>query len=258
MRTNTFLEKLSNGEVATGSWLIMGSPVAAEIFAQGDYYDTAVMDMQHGYWHENTLLQGMQIFLNTSTVPIARVVRNEVGYISRALDMGAMGVIIPLVNSREEAEAAVAAMRPPPEGERSLGGSRLLYYGDDAFLAESCRQIACIVMIETKEAVERAEEILSVPGVDCGFVGPGDLAISMGCYPERGPVHEEALRKIVEAGRKAGTPTGILCRSPEEVKHMADLGFQYLPQFGELRALKEAAEENAKAIREALAGHRVK
>ncbi len=253
MRTNTFLEKLSNGEVVTGSWLIMGSPVAAEIFAQGGFYDTAVMDMQHGYWHEHTLLQGLQVFLNTSTIPIARVVRNDVGEISRALDMGAMGIIIPMVNSREEAEAAVAAMRPPPEGERSLGGIRLLYYGDDAFSSESCRQIACIMMIETEEAVERAEEILSVPGVDCGFVGPGDLAISLGCYPERGPVHEEALKKIVEGGRNAGTPMGILCRSPEEVGHMADLGFQYLPQLSEFRAIKEAAEENAKAIKEALA-----
>ncbi|MBI2202115.1 MAG: hypothetical protein HYU43_09290, partial [Armatimonadetes bacterium] len=207
MRTNQALGRLRRGEVVTCFWMNLGSPLLAEMAARWNAFDSILLDAQHGYWTEETLLTALQVIGPTETVPLVRVARNDPALIGRALDAGALGVMVPLVNSVEEAKQAVSAMRYPPAGSRSAGGTRLFYYGEDYYGAANS-EILCMVMIETVEAVSRAVEILSVPGVDMGFIGPGDLAISLGCYPQRGSVHEAAVMKVLEAGNKAGKPVG--------------------------------------------------
>jgi 4-hydroxy-2-oxoheptanedioate aldolase len=161
-------------------------------------------------------------------VPLARIPANDTTIIKQTLDAGAMGVVVPMVCSADEARAAVAACRYPPEGVRSAGGGRWRYaYGAD-WQQRANDEILCIVMIEHQTAVERAEEILSVPGVDACFIGPNDLSWSMGLKGKRNDAHEAALLKVRDAGKKVGTPVGLHCMSPDEVLQRIDQGFQFL------------------------------
>jgi 2-keto-3-deoxy-L-rhamnonate aldolase RhmA len=247
MRRNEALAKLQRDEVVTCFWMALGSPLLAETVARSQLFDTAMLDHQHGYWNEQTLLHALQVVGPTSTIPLVRVTENDFGQIGRALDMGALGVLVPMVNSAEEARAAVTAMRYPPVGTRSVGGSRLAFYGED-YVPAANSEIICMVMIETAEAVGRAEEILAVPGVDLGFIGPGDLALSLGCHPRRGPAHDEACLKVVRAGRNAGKPVGILALSPEEFGRRVEEGFRFVPHTTDSRAI----EKEFRATRAAL------
>ncbi len=242
MKPNPVRDKLKNGESVTCFWATMGLPFLAEAVAHWNFFDCILLDAQHGYWTNATLLNSFQVIDRSSAVPLVRVVNNDPGLIGRALDAGAMGVMVPMVNSPEEAEAAVAAMRYPPEGRRSAGGSRLTLYAEDYF-QKANSAILTMVMIETKEAVERAEEILSVPGVDLGFVGPGDLAISLGCAPQRGPVHEAALERVAAAGEKVGTPVGILCMTEQEGIRRIQQGYRFIPYVTDFRILQKAVTE---------------
>jgi 2-keto-3-deoxy-L-rhamnonate aldolase RhmA len=254
MIRNPVLGKLNRNEVVTCAWMTMGSPLMVEMIVQEGCFDCILLDAQHGFWNEeNTLLAALHTTLNSGTVPFVRVPSNNFAQIGRALDLGALGLIIPLVNSAEEAVRAVEAMRSPPAGKRSMGGFRIKYYGEDAFLAEATKQLVCAVMIETVQAVERAEDILSVPGVDMGFIGPGDLAFSMGLFPNRGPKHEEALLKVLAASQRAGKPLGILCMALDEIFKRAEQGFRFLPQFVDSRAFQESVRAHAKEVREGLA-----
>ena len=239
MKPNVVRKKLRNGEIVTCFWATMGLPFLTEAVAHWNFFDSILLDAQHGYWTNATLLNSFQVIDRSSTVPLVRVVHNDPGLIGRALDAGAMGVMAPMVNSPEEAEAAVAAMRYPPEGSRSAGGSRLTLYAQDYF-QEANHNILTIVMIETKEAVERAEEILSVPGVDLGFVGPGDLAISLGCAPGRGPLHEAALEKVAAVSKQVETPVGMLCRTEEEGIRLIQMGYRFIPYISDFRIMQKA------------------
>lgn len=243
MKSNPVREKLQNGELVTCFWATMGLPFLTEAVAQWDLFDCILLDNQHGYWTDATLMNAFQVIDRSDTVPLVRVVHNDPGLIGRPLDAGAMGVMVPMVNSPEEAEAAVSAMRYPPEGRRSAGGSRITLYADNYFQTANST-ILTMVMIETKEAVERAEEILSVPGVDLGFVGPGDLAISLGCAPGRGPIHEAALEKVAAAGHKVGTPVGMLCLSEAEGVRRIQQGYRFIPYLSDYRILERAVTES--------------
>jgi len=254
MQTNPVLEKLKRDEVVSCAWMTMGVPLMIEMVVQEGCFDCVLMDAQHGFWNnEPTLLAALHTTLNSETVPFIRVTGNEFAPIGRALDLGALGIIVPMVNSPEESQRAVDAMRSPPAGKRSMGGFRIKYYGEDAFQAEATKQLVCTVMIETVEAVERAEEILSVPGVDLGFIGPGDLAMSMGLFPDRGPKHEEALLQVLEASKRAGKPLGILCMTRDEMFKRAEQGFRFIPQFVDSREFQATVRAHAEAYREGMA-----
>lgn len=241
MKKNPVLKKFRAGDLVTCLWMNIGDASMAEAAAQWGYFDSILLDYQHGYWSEASMMGALQSMMATGTAPLIRVASNDPARIGRALDLGALGVIVPMVNSAEESEAAVRSVRYPPEGDRSAGGTRLLYFGEDYF-NEANSEIALIVMLETKEAVERADEILSVPGVDAGFIGPGDLAISFGCYPERGPVHEEAMLKILDAGTRAGKPMGLLCPSVEEALKRIEQGFRFIPYQVDYLAFKNSLD----------------
>ncbi len=238
MRRNIVKAKLAQGKPAVGCWMTLGSPLVAEHLAHIGF-DWLVVDAEHGPASVETAMLCFMAISTTETVPMARVAWNDPHLIKRVLDMGALGVVVPMVNSVEEAQRAVGAMKHPPEGFRSHGSGRSHYYGSD-YEERANEEIVVVIMLEHIQGVERAEEILSVPGVDACFIGPADLAASLDAKwgDEKS---EEAIQRILEAGKAVGTPAGIQCQSAEELNRRAAEGFQYLSLLSDTWLLTGAA-----------------
>ncbi|MGC8832995.1 MAG: HpcH/HpaI aldolase family protein, partial [Armatimonadota bacterium] len=196
MQENTVLKKLKEGKPTIGSWVTLDSPLAAGIMARTGL-DWVVVDTEHGALGYKEMLAAIHAVLLTPAVPIVRTTWSDTALIKRALDAGAMGILVPMVMTPNEAEQAVEAVRFPPKGRRSIGGlAAQTLHGDDYFAAAN-EQILLAVQIEHKDAVELAEEICRVEGVDLVFVGPYDLAASMGllnCRFKNHPSWQEAVQ----------------------------------------------------------------
>ena len=202
---NPVLTAIRDGGTVGMVWLSLGSTAVAELAAAAGP-DAVVFDLQHGLWERQSLQDAIGI-VRARTAPMARVADGSATAIGEALDAGALGVIVPLVETAGQAAAAVAAAKYPPAGIRSGGGVRPLMdfkaYGvaaNDAVLVS--------VMIETAKGVENAAEIAAVPGVDLVFIGTGDLALSIGTFPGFGPTHEATVKAVQKACRDAGTACG--------------------------------------------------
>jgi 4-hydroxy-2-oxoheptanedioate aldolase len=168
--------------------------------------------MQHGLADYGAMVSMLQAISTTDATPIVRVPWNEPGIIGRVLDAGAMGVVIPMVNSVAEARAAVAACRYHPDGARSFGPLRATLYGGADYYQHANREVACIPMIETREAIGGLDDILDVVGIDAVYVGPADLAITYGLPPgveNPDPDYQAALAKVVGGCRARGIAPGI-------------------------------------------------
>src|SRR5260370_31420068 len=180
------------GQFTVGSWCTIPSTWTAELAARSGHA-WVVVDTQHGLIGYDVMLPMLQAITAAGVPSLVRVPWNEPGTIMKALDAGAGGVIVPMVNSVKDAEAVVGACRYPPEGFRSMGPTRARLVDGD------WRQPLCIVMVETVQAVSIVDEILSVPGADAAFVGPNDLAVSAGLessYEGRDPPHRHLIAKI--------------------------------------------------------------
>jgi 4-hydroxy-2-oxoheptanedioate aldolase len=217
------------GKVTFGGWLSIPSSFSAEIMAhQG--YDWLCIDMQHGVIDYQTCVTMLQAISTTDTIPFVRVPWNEPGIIGKVLDAGAYGIIIPLVNSVAEAQAAVRACRYAPDGARSYGPIRAAYYAGADYAANANREIACIPMIETKQAVDRLDDILAVPGIDAVYVGPADLSLTLGLPPAMDHDDEtfhSARREIVEACKRHSLVAGIHASAALAPKHI-EAGYQMI------------------------------
>ncbi len=228
MRPNTPKAKWKAGEVTYGAWLSIPSSFTAEVMAhQG--HDWINIDMQHGVVDYQVAVTMLQAINTTDTVPFVRVPWNEPGIIMKVLDAGAMGVIIPMVNTVAEARAAVAACRYYPDGNRSFGPTRVsLHHGAD-YYASANNEVAVIPMIETQEALDNLDDILDVPGIDAVYVGPADLSITLGLPPgmDNGGAFEEARLRIAEACKKRGVAPGIHANAKLAAKH-ASAGYQMI------------------------------
>lgn len=249
MRINTVKAKLAAGEPAVGTWLSLCSPVAAEYMAHMGW-DWLVVDTEHSPIGFETTLHCFQAICTTDTIPMARVAWNDAQLIKRLLDAGAMGLVVPMVNSAEQARSAVAAMKYPPDGIRSLGGGRAIVYGDD-YMARANDEIACIVQIEHIEAVCRAEEIMSVEGVDACFIGPNDLAGSMGLKPDMtvsDPRHEEAVQLVLRACRSLGRPAGIHVPDAEHAFRRLEQGFRFVAIGNDAGFMRAGARQALKRL----------
>lgn len=227
MRENSLRAVWSQGGVALGGWLTLPSSMSAEIMANAGF-DWVCVDMQHGMIGYADMVRMLQGISSTDTVPLVRVPRNEPGIIGRCLDAGAWGVVVPMVNSQQEAEAAVAACRYAPAGIRSYGPLRANYYAGFDYFTRANREVTCIVMVETEEAVDNVESIVSVPGVDAVYIGPADLGITLGLAPA--PDHPEpsftaALDRVLAACRRHNVVPGIAGNAQTAVKRV-EQGFQ--------------------------------
>ena len=243
MRTNRVLETWRNGGQTIGGWLSMDSTYGAELMGHLGF-DWLCVDMQHGASEVSDVMGMLQGISNTDTVPFVRVPWNEPWQIMRVLDAGAMGVIVPLVNNREEAERAVWATRYPPVGGRSSGPFRAAMYGGADYGAEANDQIALVVMIETAEALDNLDEILSVDGVDAAYIGPSDLAYAIGLNPtgdNDDPKHVETVGRIFDACKRHGVAPGIHTSSLEFTKRWLDHGFQLVMLGADSGFIRQAA-----------------
>jgi 4-hydroxy-2-oxoheptanedioate aldolase len=250
MRENTVKTKWNAGQVTFGAWLSIPSSFSAEVMAhQG--FDWLCVDMQHGVIDYQTAVTMLQAIGTTETIPIVRVPWNEPGIIGKLLDAGAYGVIIPMVNSRAEAEAAVRACRYAPLGSRSYGPTRAAYYGGSDYAANANDQIACIPMIETKTAVDDLEEILSVPGIDAVYVGPADLSLTLGLRPAMDHDDEsfqDARLKIANTCRERRIVAGIHASAALAPKHV-EAGYLMITVSSDVGAMAGAAAEHIGLLR---------
>jgi 4-hydroxy-2-oxoheptanedioate aldolase len=249
VRINTVKQRWAAGDVTYGGWLSIANTFTAEVMAhQG--FDWLCIDMQHGVIDYPAAVAMLQVIGGTPTIPFVRVPWNEPGIIGKVLDAGAMGVIVPMVNSPEEARAAVGACRYYPEGFRSYGPTRAAYYAGADYFAGANREIACIPMIETRQALDRLDEILAVPGIDAVYVGPADLSITLGLPPrmDNDAAFEEARLRIAAACRERGITAGIHANAALAAKHAA-AGYRMITVSGDAVALAARAAEDLRQAR---------
>ena len=238
---NPVKAKLQNDECAIGAWLSIPSPVTAEIIGRAGF-DYACVDLQHGMVDYADALAMYQAIELGDSVPFARVTWNEPGIIGRMLDLGAGGVIIPMVNTRADAEAAVASCRYAPAGRRSVGPTRIRIGRPDYFDGAD-EYVLCIPMIETAEAVANIDDILSVGGIDAIYVGPSDLAVSMGVggpgLHNDHPDFSEALATVVASCRRHDVVPGIHT-NVDLLERRVDEGFRLMTVIIDVPTLQMA------------------
>lgn len=250
MRKNETKRRLLQGKRVVGIGAGLGSPLAAEALSLAGF-DFVLVDNQHGAWDDNSTMLAFRSICLGSATPMVRVQQNDFYTIGRALDRGALGIIVPLVNSAEEATEAARAVRYPPEGGRSIGPFGTDFLGAD-YVRQINSEVYLAVQIESKPAADRAEEILSVEGVDGCWIGPGDLGLSMGVdlsTPGGRGAHEATILGVLEACRNTGKVPGIAA-GPETASHWLDKGFRFITVGGEASLLRSRAEEVLAALRQ--------
>lgn len=254
MRTNTALAKWRAGKQTIGVWLSLANTHSAELLANAGF-DWAVVDLQHGLLDYEDLRNMLPAISTTDTIPMVRVPSNNAADIMKVLDAGALGVIVPLVNDREEAAAAVSACRYPPEGTRSFGPIRAALYGGQGYAAEANDEIACIVMIETKEGIKNLDSIVTTPGLGGVYVGPSDLAYALGLPPHgdtTDPLHLETVDRILKVCKSHGVPAGIHTSSLEFAQRRLEAGFDFVTLGTDAGFLMRTATAELAAARGAL------
>ena len=216
MRENRIKTMWRSRETVINGWLHIPNSFSAEVMAHAGW-DSLTIDMQHGPPEYHAALPMLQAISTTDTVPLARVPWNEPGLIMRMLDAGCYGVICPMINTREQAEAFVVACRYPPEGYRSFGPYRARMYAGADYPQHANEEIVTMAMIETSEALDNLESIVTVPGLDAVFVGPADLGQSLtgdARLDSDEPELVSAIDRILEAAKKHNVETGIFTGSP--------------------------------------------
>jgi 4-hydroxy-2-oxoheptanedioate aldolase len=255
MRANHVRRRLQAGEPSVGTWLALPSPEAAEHLSTLAF-DWLVVDTEHNAIDIRTLSQMFGAIAPSGVAPMVRIPWNTGENIKRVLDAGAWGIVVPMVNSRAEAELAVEASRYPPKGGRSVGGSQTgLRFGTTGaeYLKHADDEVLVVLQIEHIKGVEAADEILSVPGVDACFIGPNDLAASMGIgvgvpLENDHPQLVEAIQHIREACGRNGVAPGIHTSGSKGVNQRIAEGFQFLAMASELRYLLSSLNDEIGAL----------
>ena len=209
-------------------------------------FDFLVIDMEHSPLHIDGAISLLRALAATGAEPLVRLAWNDQVLVKQALDAGAASLMFPFIENAEQARAAVAYTRYPPQGLRGVAamqrGSR--YGRARDYLRTADQQIAVVVQLETPGAIERLAEIAAVPGVDSLFVGPGDLSAQLGHIGELG--HEEVQRLIARAAslaRTAGKPIGIVGPNPQMVRQFLDCGYTWAAVASDLALLTGRAAE---------------
>ena len=232
MRTNEAKKKMMAGQPAFGYTLGLGSPAAAEQLSRLGP-DFVFIDTQHGAFGPEQVSLALMAIEAGGSAPMARVAKNDYTLIGRLLDEGALGIIVPMVNTAEDAKAAADATHlphVPPAGTRSWGIGGANRYGPDYFDRIN-DELFVAVQIESIQAVENAEAIMATPGIDGCWVGPADLALSMGIHPRQAANddrHARAIERVIEACKNTGKIPGFAAFSPEDAKMRAEQGFRFL------------------------------
>lgn len=251
MRENTVKSIWAAGGAVVNGWLGIPSAVATENMAQAGW-DSLTVDLQHGLVDYEAAVGMLQAISTTTTVPLARVQWLEPGMIMKLLDAGAFGIICPMINTRADCEAFVGACRYAPAGYRSFGPARANWYFGSDYYKHANTSIITMAMIETKEAMGNLDDILSVPGLDAIYVGPNDLAITLGSQPvgvPTDPVVVKAIETIVAAARRHRIPAGIHCGSTAMARDMIAKGYQFTSLMNDNVLLNSAAKAAVAEVR---------
>ncbi len=251
MRENTLRAIWSSKNAAINGWLHSPSSWSAELMAhQG--YDSLTVDLEHGLVDFQTAIPILQAISTTNVIPLARVPWNEPGIIMKLLDAGAYGIICPMIDTAEQCERFVGACRYHPAGYRSLGPTRARWYAGPDYEQHANAEIAAFAMVETRAAVENIEQIVSVPGLDGVYIGPGDLSLSLGLKKRLDndePAFFAALDKILAACEAHGIVAGIHTNDPSYALQMIARGFRLVTVMSDSVLLGTMARQTVATVR---------
>jgi 4-hydroxy-2-oxoheptanedioate aldolase len=252
MRENRLRTLWKSGAAAVNGWLAIPNGFSAETMAhQG--WDSLTIDLQHGVVDYQAMVTMLQAISTTPTVPVVRVPWLEPGILMKVLDAGAYGVICPMVNTREDAQRLVAYTHYAPRGTRSFGPVRALMYGGADYPQHADDTIVRFAMIETAQALDNLDAILSVEGLDAVYIGPSDLSLSLGCKPafdELEPKAAQAIDHILERARAHGLVAGIHNGGPQAALARIAKGFRFVTVSSDARLIAAGAQQVLAAMRE--------
>ncbi len=251
MRENRLRTLWRAGRGAVNGWLLMPDAFAAETMAhQG--WDALTVDMQHGIIGYQAAVHMVTAISTTGVMPVVRVPWLDSGIVMKMLDAGAFGIICPMVNSRADAEQLVAAAKYPPRGSRSFGPIRAALYGGDDYVAHANDSTVVFAMIETRQALDNLDDILTVEGLDAVYIGPADLASSLGQPPgfdyRNGPVRA-AIEHVLARARVHGVVAGIHNGTTDYARSMIELGFQFVTVGSDMGFMAAGARQAVAAMR---------
>jgi len=248
---NPLKARLARQLPAFGGWCTTGSPFAAELIALQGFHFVG-LDAQHGLFSYDSLLTSMMALARTGSAIVVRMPSRDAAGAGRILDAGAHGIIFPMIETPADAREAVDACRIYPGGRRSFGPLRAAQsFGRDPDAVSA--GVTCMAMIETARGVENIEAIAAVPGLDCLYIGPGDLAITMGLPPGLDPIpgpHADAIDHIRQIALARGVPVGMPCAGAARALELADAGFTVLTIGADTWWLTECARREGDALRE--------
>ncbi|MGE4238821.1 HpcH/HpaI aldolase family protein [Ramlibacter sp.] len=246
MPRDAFKFKGAGSKPVLGGFITFDSMPMVEILA-GIGFDYLAIDTQHAML--DVVMAGRLMYAIPTEMPVlVRVGNTDGSLIGKALDSGADGVIVPMVETREQAAAAVAACKYNPAGNRSFGPVRK-HLGFDA--KEIMERAACFVMIETAKAVENIDEIVTTPGVTGVYFGSGDLAVNLGLHPlePHHPKIREATKRVADACQRAGVVAGMHGQTPEHIRDVIEQGFTMVTLSGDRTYIARGAGDMLKAGR---------
>lgn len=257
MVRNGIRELWAAGKPVINGWLSTSSAFIAEIMAaQG--YDSLTIDLQHGFVGYDGARPMLQALRASGVAPMVRVPWLDPGDVMKALDAGALGIICPMVNSREEAARFVSYLRYPPHGVRSFGPTRAVFAAGADYGQHADTQVLGLAMIETAEAMANLDAIVTTPGLDGVYVGPADLTLGLtGRRHATGFDREEpemvaALQQIARAARGAGIRAGLHCGTPAYAAKAIGWGYDLVTISNDVRLLAGAAQASVAAARQLL------
>lgn len=247
MRQNPIRRALAEGRPVVGTMLAeLNSPALPMVLARCGM-DFVFLDMEHGPFDMSSVAYLCKVARLAGIAPLVRVPDALYHLIARVLDAGAMGVMVPRVETRETVERMLRALRYPPQGERgcSIGRGNSEYVQEPLweYTRQANQEILAVVQVEKREAVENIDQLLSVPGVDVALIGPMDLTLSLGAATPKDPQVQDAILRVLEAGRRHGVATGIHLRDKEHLRHWRDKGMSMLMYSTELGFIAEQASQ---------------
>lgn len=253
MRTNLVKQRLRDGLPTFGTWLSLGNLHLTRVLARSGF-EWLTLDMEHAAvdWAEAAAL--FAVIADAGCVPLIRVPEGNHHYIKRALDAGAWGIVVPMVDTVEQARIAIAAAKYPPVGNRGVGGGMHALNFDATmsdYYERANDELLVILQTESPRGLANAEAIYSLPGCDAIFVGPVDLRFQMRTADGGKPTdaeHEALIQQVITIGKKVGTPTGIHVLSPEDALRRAGQGMQFLAVGSDLQMANSQAEAYVKAL----------
>jgi 4-hydroxy-2-oxoheptanedioate aldolase len=253
LKPNQVKRALREGKPQVGTWLSLASPAAARFMARTGF-PWLTLDMEHSHADLETAATIFGHIADAGCVPLARVRAGKHEFIKQVLDSGAMGIVAPMVMTPDEARTIVAACKFPPVGNRSLGGAlHALNFGCSAedYFAKADDEILVVLQTEHIDAVNIADEIYAIPGIDAIFVGPNDLAASLRSKDGKVPskeLMEETLTRIREAAKRQGVPCGLHVNSAQDALRRIEEGWRFIAVGSELRLMLEATSNLLKAL----------